>query len=117
MSSKIAIETCLTLRAVFRSSLRAAQGFVSSLISMMKLDLDTPTYSCLCKRSAELAVRCRLKIKDIYGRSSYVFQTFPQLLSQVVSKNQRHAFEVSTSLHRKSTDIDGCLPNFSFLQF
>ncbi|WP_430929852.1 IS5 family transposase [Pseudoalteromonas rubra] len=57
--SELAIETCLTLRAVFRLSLRAAQGFISSLISMMKLDLDTPTYSCLCKRSAELAVHYR----------------------------------------------------------
>ncbi|MCG7564567.1 transposase [Pseudoalteromonas sp. McH1-42] len=50
--SELAIETCLTLRAVFRLSLRAAQGFVSLLRSMMKLDLDTPTYSCLCKRRA-----------------------------------------------------------------
>ena len=40
--SDLAIVTALTLRAVFHLPLRQAEGFVSSLICLMGLDLKTP---------------------------------------------------------------------------
>ena len=61
--SDLAIETCLTLKAVFGLSFRALQGFTQSVLSLMKLPLEAPTYSCLCKRSAELNIKFRSKVR------------------------------------------------------
>ncbi|TMO67735.1 IS5 family transposase, partial [Pseudoalteromonas aurantia] len=57
--SDLAIETCLTLRAVFHLPLRALEGFVNSLLTMMDTSLQSPGYSCLCKRSKTLNVQYR----------------------------------------------------------
>ena len=42
--SDLAIETCLTLRAVFGLPLRQTQGFVRSLLRLMQTDLPVPDF-------------------------------------------------------------------------
>lgn len=46
----LSIETALTLRLVFHLPLRQTEGFVSSIISMLKLDLRAPDHSTMSKR-------------------------------------------------------------------
>jgi hypothetical protein len=50
----IAGECALMLKSVYGLSLRAARGFVSSMMSLMKLDLPIPGYSTLCRRQNTL---------------------------------------------------------------
>lgn len=57
--SDTAIETCLTLGCVFRLSLRATEGFVNSLFSIMKVALVSPDYSTLSIRKTDLPVNIR----------------------------------------------------------
>ena len=52
--SDLAIETCLFLRLVYSLALRQTEGFVTSLICLMGLTLDTPDYTTLSKRSINL---------------------------------------------------------------
>lgn len=54
--SALAIETCLTLRAVYHLALRQAQGFVGSLLDLMGVDLPVPDYSTLSRRADDLSV-------------------------------------------------------------
>ncbi len=54
--SDLAIVTALTLRAVFHLPLRQTEGFVASLIRIMKLDLETPDHTTLSRRSATVEV-------------------------------------------------------------
>jgi IS5 family transposase len=54
--SDIAIETALTVGAVFRLPLRGTQGFVDSLLGLMNSDLKCPDYSTLCRRRGDLSV-------------------------------------------------------------
>lgn len=54
--SDLAIEICLILRAVFSLPLRQSQGFVSSLLRLMKLELPVPDYSTLYRRAPSLEV-------------------------------------------------------------
>lgn len=61
--SAIAIETCLTLRAVYHLALRQAQGFVGSLLGLMGVDLPVPDYSTLSRRAHDLSV-CLSKKTD-----------------------------------------------------
>jgi hypothetical protein len=52
--SDLAIETCLFLRLVYSLALRQSEGFVTSLIRLMGLTLDTPDFTTLSKRSINL---------------------------------------------------------------
>ncbi|SER75735.1 Transposase DDE domain-containing protein, partial [Pseudovibrio axinellae] len=52
--SSLAIETCLTVRVVFGLALRQTQGFMRSLLQLMKLDLVVPDFSTLSRRAGKL---------------------------------------------------------------
>ena len=51
-----AIETALTLRLVFKLPLRQAEGFLRSVLSLMRVDLDAPDHTTLSRRSQHLTV-------------------------------------------------------------
>ena len=52
-----AIELALTLRTLFRFSLRATQGFLEGLMSLLGLQLQVSHYSCLSRRASSLNVQ------------------------------------------------------------
>jgi hypothetical protein len=49
--SDLAIETSLTLRAVFHLALRQTEGLVGSILELMNLDLPVPDHSTLSRRA------------------------------------------------------------------
>ena len=51
-----AIETALTLRLVFGLPLRQAEGFLRSVLSVMRVDLDAPDHTTLSRRSRDLSL-------------------------------------------------------------
>ena len=53
----LAIETTLTLRLVFRLPLRQTEGFVRSVLALMRADLDAPDHTTLSRRSQQLDVQ------------------------------------------------------------
>ena len=53
--SDTAIQCALILKSVFHLSLRSTQGFVSSLLKLLRLDLPVPDYSTLSRRQSSLA--------------------------------------------------------------
>ncbi|MFT7543227.1 MAG: hypothetical protein ACI9K5_004214 [Gammaproteobacteria bacterium] len=55
-NSDLAIETALTLRLVFGLPLRQAEGFLRSLLQIMKFDLDVPDHTTLSRRSRQLSI-------------------------------------------------------------
>lgn len=52
----LAIETALSLRALFRLPLRQTQGFLEGLIKLLNLKLDAPSYATLSRRAEGLCV-------------------------------------------------------------
>src|SRR4029079_4260485 len=54
--SDLAIECLLTLRAVYRLTLRATEGFSRSLLELMEVDLPVPDYPTLCRRAATVRI-------------------------------------------------------------
>src|SRR5215510_5387552 len=52
----LAIECALVFKAVYHLSLRAAQGFLSSVMELMKLTLPIPDYSTVSRRQGALQV-------------------------------------------------------------
>lgn len=53
------IEGALTLRQLFNLPLRATEGFLRSLIELMKLNCETPDYTTLSKRSKQLSINLK----------------------------------------------------------
>ena len=51
-----AIECALILKSVFHLSLRATQGFLASVVTLMRLELPIPDYSTMSRRQAALAI-------------------------------------------------------------
>lgn len=48
------IQAALALKALFRLAFRQTQGLIQSVLTIMKLDLQVPSYSQLCRRQARL---------------------------------------------------------------
>ena len=57
--SDLAIETALTLRAVFRLALRQSEGLIGSTMKMLEIDLPVPDHTTLSRRACGLPV-CNL---------------------------------------------------------
>jgi len=54
--SDIAIQTALTIKAVYQLPYRATEGFLTSLVEVMKIPLEIPNYSRMCRRALLLDV-------------------------------------------------------------
>ncbi len=54
--SDFAIETALTLRLVFRLPLRQTEGFLRSVLALMRTDLEAPDHTTLSRRSQRLGL-------------------------------------------------------------
>ena len=54
--SDLAIETCLTIKQVLHLKLRQAEGFVESLLTIMKIEKSVPDYSTLSRRAGALKI-------------------------------------------------------------
>jgi hypothetical protein len=59
--SDLAIETCLTLRCIFRQALRKTQGLVRSLLKLAGITLPMPDFSTLSRRGRTLKVRAAVR--------------------------------------------------------
>jgi hypothetical protein len=54
--SDLAIETALTLRAVFRLALRQSEGLIGSIMKTLEIDLPVPDHTTLSRRACGLPV-------------------------------------------------------------
>lgn len=57
--SGLAIETALTLRALFHLAFRQTEGLIGSLIQLLRLDLPVPDHTTLSRRVQTLAIMPR----------------------------------------------------------
>jgi hypothetical protein len=58
----LAIETALTLRAVFRLALRQSEGLIGSIMQLLEIDLPVPDHTTLSRRACGLPVRSHGRI-------------------------------------------------------
>lgn len=58
--SDTCIACLLQLKAVFKLKYRQLQGFTCSLVKLMKLDIDIPSYSQICRRAKGIAVNLKI---------------------------------------------------------
>ena len=66
--SDIAIRFALTLRVLFNLPLRGCEGFVEDVLWLLRMDIECPDYTTLCRRGKILDIRLRP-----VGRGEHVF--------------------------------------------
>ena len=54
--SDIAIQTCLTMRLIYKLALRQTEGFMNSLFSLLGVDISSPDHSTMSRRSVDLKI-------------------------------------------------------------
>ena len=62
--SAAAIHCCLTLKQIYHLPLRQLQGFITSLFTLMQVELPIPDYTTLSRRGERLEVSLPVKDKD-----------------------------------------------------
>jgi len=65
---ELAIETALTLRAVFRLALRQSEGLIGSIMELLEIDLPFP----IIRRSAAGLVGCRFKTYHVLEQANCI---------------------------------------------
>lgn len=55
--SEMCIETCCILRKVYHLPYRQTEGFMKSIIDLMKIGITVPDYSNICRRSKSLHIK------------------------------------------------------------
>ncbi|MEF8749741.1 MAG: IS5 family transposase [Candidatus Accumulibacter propinquus] len=68
--SDMALQMCLTIKALFQLPYRATEGLVRSLMRLSPLDLPVPDHSYLSRRAAELLVTIPTGLK-IFGEGEW----------------------------------------------
>lgn len=79
----------LTLRQLFRLTLRATEGMMQSLLALMKLTVCVPDYSTLCRRGKTLKVNLGVKSTP-QARHILVDSTGIQVIGEGEWKKLRH---------------------------
>ena len=59
--SDIAIATMITIKNIFNLAGRQAQGFVESLLKLMKIELPVPDHSTVSRRLGKLSIKIPVK--------------------------------------------------------
>lgn len=63
--SNAVIECALTLKAWFKQTFRAVEGFIRSIVQLLCLKLSVPTYTLLCKRQKTISIKLPQKPRDM----------------------------------------------------
>nr|QIQ16432.1 Mobile element protein [Klebsiella pneumoniae] len=74
--SDLAITTVLVIKRVFRLTLRAAQGFIDSIFSLMNVPLRCPDYSCVSRRAKSVNISFKTPTRgEIAHITSHVYSS------------------------------------------
>lgn len=88
--SELAIICGLTIKAVFKLTYRATEGFIKSLIDKLELGIKMPNYTLLCKRQKEVQITLPKKMRDGEGLHIVCDSTGLKVFGEGEWKTRRH---------------------------
>lgn len=114
--SDLAIQCCLTLKMIYRLPLRATQGFVSSILELLKFPLTIPDYSLLCLRQKTLSLEIPNKKTSAEGIHLVIDSTGLKLYGEGEWKVRKHGadkhrtwLKLHLAINEASHDIEACV--------
>jgi len=103
--SELAIECCLMIRQVFRLPLRQTEGFLTSLVRLMDMDITVPDYSSLSKRSIDLRLE-RLASTITAGSHIFVDSTGLKVYGKDEWNQEKHGTKAQRTWRKLHLAID-----------
>lgn len=88
----IAIETALTVRSLYSLTLRSTEGFIFSLIKLMKIDIRVMDYTTICRRQKNLKVPCMRHKKSCEPIHVVIDSTGLKVFGEGEWKVRRHGY-------------------------
>lgn len=114
--SDLAIETCLTLKALLHLPLRATQGLVDSLLGLMQLSLIAPDYSLLCRRQKNVRLNLPKQATPSAGMHLVIDSTGLKVYGEGEWKVRKHGAEkrrtwlkLHLGINAANHDIHACI--------
>jgi len=114
--SDLAIQCCLTLKMIYRLPLRATQGFVASILELLKLPLTAPDYSLICLRQKTLSLKIPSRKKSSEGMHLVIDSTGLKLYGEGEWKVRKHGadkhrtwLKLHLAINESSHDIEACV--------
>jgi Transposase DDE domain len=96
--SNLAIELVLILRLVFRLGLRQAEGFASSVLRLLGLDLPVPDHTTLSRRGRTLPIAGRRSSRTApctCCSTALVLELFPLRLHRILRRRSSGRIRVA----------------------
>ena len=103
--SDMAIQCALTLRIVFRLSLRATKGFLTSLVSFLHLSIKIPDYSTLSRRQKSISIPA-LKSKSTEPLHVVIDSTGMKIYGEGEWKMRQHGKEKRRTWRKLHVAVD-----------
>lgn len=103
--SDTAIETALMIKGIFSLPLRALQGFIDSIFTLMDVPLTSPDYTCISKRSKTVQVRYRNKSKGCI-RHIAIDSTGLKVFGEGEWKVKKHGNEKRRTWRKRHLAVD-----------
>lgn len=87
-----AILCALMIRAVFHCKFRQLQGFIESLVEILRLDLDCPHYSVFCRRAKKLSIPIRKSLRPGENLNIIFDSTGLKVFGEGEWKTRKHGY-------------------------
>ena len=88
------IQAALALKAVFQLAFRQLQGFIQSVLAVMKINLHVPSYSQLCRRQAKwVAFAAPVPVEDSHPLHIVIDSTGLKVYGEGEWKVKKHGAE------------------------
>jgi len=111
--SDASIQCCLTLKALFKMPLRSTQGFVSSLLELLGLNIKAPDYSSLSLRQKNLEIELPKSNDKLGSMHLVVDSTGAKLYGEGEWKVRMHGkskrrswLKIHLGINEKTKDIE-----------
>lgn len=103
--SDLAIETCVMLGLVYKQHLRQTEGFVESIIKLLNLELKTPDYTTISRRTKKLQVS-RHRRANRYPVTLCVDSTGIKIYGEQEWQEEKYALKARKSWRKLHIAVD-----------
>jgi len=104
--SDVAIEAALSVKAAFHLPYRATEGFLESIMQLMKINVDVPDYTCVCRRAAKLDMPKLANIVDCENINIVVDSTGLKIFGAGIWHEEKHGLKKRRQWRKLHLTID-----------
>jgi len=104
--SDVAIEAALSIKAAFHLPYRENEGFLESIMRLMKINIDVPDYTCVCRRAAKLDMPELANIVDCEDINIVIDSTGLKIFGAGIWHEEKHGLKKRRGWRKLHLTVD-----------